>query len=57
MAQMMMAVRRLVLRDAGQDLLEYGLLVALIGLVAMAAVSTLGTTITAVFWSGIGQAV
>jgi Flp pilus assembly pilin Flp len=57
MAQMMMAVRWLVLRDAGQDLLEYGLLVALIGLVAMAAVSTLGTTITTVFWSGIGQAV
>ena len=57
MAQMMMTVRWLVLRDAGQDLLEYGLLVALIGLVAMAAVSTLGTTITTVFWSGIGQAV
>jgi pilus assembly protein Flp/PilA len=57
MAQMMTAIRRLVLRDNGQDLLEYGLLVALIALVCIVGVSTVGTTISNVFWSGIGQAV
>jgi pilus assembly protein Flp/PilA len=57
MAQMMTAIRRLVLRDNGQDLLEYGLLVALIALVCMVAVTTVGSTISNVFWSGIGQAV
>jgi pilus assembly protein Flp/PilA len=57
MAQMMTAIRRLVLQDNGQDLLEYGLLVALIALVCMVAVTTVGSTISNVFWSGIGQAV
>jgi Flp pilus assembly pilin Flp len=57
MALMMMTIRRLALRDAGQDLLEYGLLVALIALVAIVGISTLGTTIQTVFWTGIGQAV
>ena len=57
MQQMMTVIRRLVHRDDGQDLIEYGLLVALIALVAMAGISTLGTTIQTVFWSGIGQAV
>jgi Flp pilus assembly pilin Flp len=57
MAQMMAAIGRLVHRDDGQDLIEYALLVALIGLVALVGVSTLGNTIQTVFWSGIGQAV
>ena len=57
MAQMMTTISRLVLRDDGQDLLEYGLLVALIALVAVVSITTLGTTINTVFWSGIGQAV
>jgi len=57
MAQMMTTIGRLVLRDDGQDLLEYGLLVALIALVAVVSITTLGTTINTVFWSGIGQAV
>jgi pilus assembly protein Flp/PilA len=39
--------------EDGQDLLEYGLLAALIAIIALGAVTTLGTTITAVFWSGI----
>ena len=56
MAQVMAAVGRLLLRDQGQDLLEYGFLAALIAIVAMAAVSTLGDTIYTVFWSQIGQA-
>jgi Flp pilus assembly pilin Flp len=57
MAQMLAAIGRLVHRDDGQDLIEYGLLVALIALVALAGVSTVGQTIQTVFWNGIGQAV
>ncbi len=37
--------------ESGQDLLEYALLVALIVLVAIGAVATVGTTINTVFWS------
>ena len=57
MAQVITAIRLLVLRTDGQDLLEYGLLVALIALVAVGAVTSVGSTIYTVFWSGIGQAV
>jgi Flp pilus assembly pilin Flp len=39
--------------DEGQDLLEYGLLVALIALVAIGAVATVGQTIYSVFWKSI----
>jgi len=39
--------------EEGQDLLEYGLLVALIALFAIGAVSTVGTTIHTVFWQTI----
>ena len=42
--------RRLGSRDEGQDLLEYALLVALIALVAVGAVTTVGNTIKTVFW-------
>ena len=57
MAQMMAAISRLAHRDDGQDLIEYGLLVALIALVCLVGVSTVGSTIQTVFWNGIGQAV
>jgi Flp pilus assembly pilin Flp len=57
MAQVITAIRLLVLRTDGQDLLEYGLLVALIALVAVGAVTSVGSTIYTVFWSGIGQAI
>jgi Flp pilus assembly pilin Flp len=56
MAHVMAAIGHLVLRDKGQDLLEYGLLVALVALVAIAGVGTLGTTIFSVFWNGISHA-
>ena len=39
--------------EDGQDLLEYGLLAALIAVVAIGAVSTLGQTIYTVFWKTI----
>ena len=37
-------------RTSGQDLIEYGLLAALIAIVAMVGVSALGNTIYNVFW-------
>jgi Flp pilus assembly pilin Flp len=55
MALVRMAIGRLVFRDDGQDLMEYGLLVALIAIVAMASVSVLGQTIYAIFWRSIGS--
>jgi pilus assembly protein Flp/PilA len=36
--------------EDGQDLLEYGLLTALIAIVAIGAVTALGNTINTVFW-------
>jgi Flp pilus assembly pilin Flp len=49
----MRALLRIFRRDDGQDLLEYGLLVALIALVAAAAVANVGNTINTVFWQTI----
>ena len=43
-------LRRLVLHDSGQDLIEYGLLMFLIAIVAMTSVTALGSTIKTVFW-------
>jgi Flp pilus assembly pilin Flp len=37
--------------DDGQDLIEYALLVALIALVAIGAVVTVGSTVMNSFWS------
>jgi len=42
-------VQRLVLRDEGQDLIEYALVVALIALAATAGMSTLATDINTAF--------
>jgi len=41
--------------EDGQDLLEYGLLMALIAVFAIGAVAMLGQTITNVFWSAIAN--
>jgi Flp pilus assembly pilin Flp len=49
------AFTRLALADEGQDLLEYGILMALIAVFAMGAVATLGNTITGVLWSAIAS--
>lgn len=43
-------LRKLTWREEGQDLLEYGLLMSLIAIVAMTAVGTVGATVKAVFW-------
>jgi len=57
MVEMMTAIGRRVLEDEGQDLLEYGLLAALIAVAAIAGVTVLGTTIFTTFWQNIGQAI
>ena len=43
--------------DAGQDLLEYGLLAALIAVVALGAVGFLGEQLNTVFWQHIGTSI
>jgi Flp pilus assembly pilin Flp len=57
MVFLLSALTRLVARDEGQDLIEYGLLAALIAIVAMIGVTSVGETIYALFWRNIGQAV
>ncbi len=42
--------------EEGQDLLEYGLLAALIAVFALGAVAGLGNTIKTVFWGAIAAA-
>lgn len=41
--------------EDGQDLLEYGLLMALIAVFAIGAVAMLGNTVQNVFWSAIAN--
>ncbi len=55
MRYVLAGISRLVRRDDGQDLLEYGLLVVLIAILAMGAVSTLGQTVLTVFWNDIAS--
>jgi Flp pilus assembly pilin Flp len=43
-------------KDDGQDLLEYGLLAALVAMIALGAVTALGNTISTVFWNAIAAA-
>lgn len=52
-AALMSDAQKLPKSEEGQDLIEYGLLVALIALVALSAVSTVGQTIYNVFWRSI----
>jgi len=56
MQQVIAIIRRLTREKDGQDLLEYGLLAALIAIFAMGAVATVGTKIYDVFWVRIGAA-
>ena len=50
--QAIVLLRTLIRDDSGQDLLEYGLLAALIALVVLGAVTNTGLTL-ATFWTGI----
>ena len=47
--------RRFRCSEDGQDLLEYGLLAALIAIIALGAVTTVGNTINTVFWTAIAS--
>ena len=55
MDRVLVAVGRLLRRHDGQDLLEYGPLMALIAIVAIGAVTAVGNTINNVFWQTIAQ--
>ena len=58
MATICTAVLRRFRRDEnGQDLIEYALLIGLVALVAVSAVSQVGTTILNVFWSVIAASI
>jgi Flp pilus assembly pilin Flp len=57
MARVVTRITQLLLKDDGQDLIEYGLLAALIALAAIVGVTTLGNTISSVFWTQIGAAI
>jgi len=56
MTQVLTAIGRLALENDGQDLLEYGLLAALIAVFAMVGITALGETVYTIFWRSIGQA-
>ena len=43
-------LRGRVLGDSGQDLLEYGLLMSLVVIVALASVKQLGDTVKTILW-------
>ncbi len=49
------AASRLLRKTDGQDLLEYGLLMALIAVAAIFSVTTLGNTVNTVLWQVIAQ--
>lgn len=49
------ALRSRIPSDHGQDLMEYGLLMALIAVVALVAVKGLGDTVNTVLWEVIAK--
>ena len=53
----LLSKRRMLDEESGQDLLEYALLVSLVALVAVGAVTQVGTTINTVFWTYISGVV
>ena len=53
----MRLLHRLLRIEEGQDLLEYGLLAALIAVVAVSAVGMLGDHLNEVFWQAIGPSI
>ena len=52
-----MRLQRWLHLEDGQDLLEYGVLAALIAAVALGAVGLLGTHLNTVFWQAIGPSI
>jgi Flp pilus assembly pilin Flp len=56
MQAVLTALNRLVGEDEGQDLVEYGLLVVLLAVVAIAGITYLGNAVNVVLWQPIGTA-
>ena len=57
MQRLGIVVRMLAGRCEGQDLLEYGMLVGLIAVIAVSAVGTLGQVIDQAFWQLIANSI
>ena len=55
MRRVLRLVSRLARREEGQDLLEYGLLMVLIAVAALAGLNTVGNVINTVLWEAIAQ--
>jgi Flp pilus assembly pilin Flp len=53
----MRSLNRLLRLEQGQSLLEYGLLAALIALVALSAIGLVGEHLNRVFWTPIGPSI
>jgi pilus assembly protein Flp/PilA len=52
---MLASLKSLALDESGASMVEYGLLVALIAMVALAAVKTLGTSVSTLFNNAAGS--
>lgn len=57
MKRVLVAIGRLARNTDGQDLLEYGLLAALIAVVAVVGITNVGQAIYTLFWRDIGNAI
>jgi Flp pilus assembly pilin Flp len=57
MNRIVIALRRFVSDEQGQDLLEYGLLAVLVAIAAMAAVTTVGDTLNRLWWEQIADGI
>lgn len=55
MRRLQTIIQRFLTDTDGQDLLEYGFLMALIAIVAITAVQNVGNTVNAVLWQTIVQ--
>ncbi len=56
MARALVAITRLAHKDEGQDLLEYGFVMALIAIACLLAVTGVGDVMNAVWWGPIARA-
>jgi Flp pilus assembly pilin Flp len=55
MQRMLIAVSRLVRKEDGQDLIEYGLLMMLIAIGAIVAVASTGNALNSILWQTIAS--
>ena len=55
MRQLWVAIGRIVRQEDGQDLVEYGMLAALISVFAIGVVTILGETIRDTFWDQVAR--